>query len=30
MVAAGMESGVVDGHERLDEILEKIRSKEIG
>jgi len=25
MVAAGMESGVVDGHERLDEILEKIR-----
>ena len=25
MVAAGMESGVVDGHERLDEILEKMK-----
>jgi len=25
MVAAGMESGVVDGHERLDEILEKLQ-----
>src|SRR5215213_5796713 len=25
MVAAGMESGVVDGHERLDEILEELR-----
>ena len=25
MIAAGMESGVVDGHERLDEILEKMK-----
>jgi uncharacterized protein YndB with AHSA1/START domain len=25
MVAAGMESGVVDGHERLDEILETLK-----
>ena len=25
MVAAGMESGVLDGHERLDEILEELR-----
>lgn len=25
MVAAGMESGVVDGHERLDEILEELQ-----
>lgn len=25
MIAAGMESGVVDGHERLDEILEKLK-----
>ena len=25
MVAAGMESGVVDGHEQLDEILEKLQ-----
>jgi uncharacterized protein YndB with AHSA1/START domain len=25
MIASGMESGVVDGHERLDEILEKMR-----
>lgn len=25
MIAAGMESGVVDGHERLDEILEKMQ-----
>lgn len=25
MIAAGMESGVVDGHERLDEILEKFQ-----
>ena len=24
MIASGMESGVVDGHERLDEILEKL------
>jgi uncharacterized protein YndB with AHSA1/START domain len=26
MIAAGMESGVVDGFERLDEILEKIKT----
>ena len=25
MIAAGMESGVVDGHERLDEILKKLK-----
>lgn len=27
MIAAGMESGVVDGFERLDEILEKMKSR---
>jgi len=29
MVAAGMEIGVVEGYERLDEILEKMKSEEI-